>query len=297
MKYPCPKCGLGRQFLIEGTAQTISGQRCRRCATKITVKRISARRKDFRGKTVVCPACGADFLFSRACPSCTAPFQNFLLVCSERPRKKTAIPAGKLPKDLEWRASQWLNSATLLFGNIPVRIRVFSAVIVLVLALLAAGSSYFSHRQDERDYLKNYVLALYGIKSGFDRGSNISSDLVSESRRAGVPGYYPTGAVSEQLEELATVQAEVDRLMERLKNPPKSLADAKARLQVIYFIHKRHYSLLSAPRGSVDEYERRQRETREEFLHALLQCKTSFPPQLRTEVKKSGARYNLRFLE
>lgn len=297
MKYPCPQCGLSRQFIVEGTAKNVTGQRCRRCATKFSIKKVSARRKDFRGKTIFCSACGFEFLFSTECPSCKVPFTEYLLVSTERPRKTTGSPARNLPKDVERLAFQCLRSATLRLRSIPVRIRVVSTVIVLVLALLAAGSNYYNYQEDERNYLKNYVLTLYGINSGFDRASNISSDLVAESLRAGIAGYYPTGAVSEKLEELTTVQTEVARLMERLTNPPESLAEAGARLQQLYFIYKRQYSLVLAPHGRVDEYERSLRETRAEFLLALMQCKASFPSQLRNEVKKSGTRYNLHFLE
>jgi hypothetical protein len=297
MKFPCPQCGLSRQFAIKGTVTEIAEQRCRRCASKITIKRVSARRKSFRAQTVFCSACGADFLFSSACPLCKAPFTGYLLVNTERPRKKIGITAKNLTEFVDWLGSRWPVSATTRIKSLPLRIRVVSIALFLILALFAAGSSYYLHRQNEQNYLKNYVLTLYGIKSGFDRGSGIGKDLAEESRRFGKPGYYPTSMVSEKLEEFKIVQSEVDRFMEHLANPPESLQDAGARLQQLYSIYKRQNSLVTAPHGSVDEYERAMKETQTNFSHSLAQFKSSLPTQVRDEIKKSGTRYNLQFLE
>ena len=297
MKFPCPQCGLSQQFAIKGTANEIARQRCRRCASKITIKRVSARRKDFRAQTVVCSACGSDFHFSSECPFCKAPFTGYLLVCTERPSRTREVPARNLTKVLKSLGSSWAIPTATLLRSIPVRVRVFSALFVLVLALLVAGSSYYIHQQNEQNYLKNYVLALYGIKSGFDRGTSIGRDLAAESRRFGKPGYYPTSTVREKLEELEAVRSEVDRLMEHLTNPPKPLQDAGARLKWLYSDYKQQYSLVTAPSGSVKNFERAQQEIETNFSFSLTQLKVSFPPQLRNEIKKSGTRYNLHFLE
>jgi len=297
MKFPCPQCGLSRQFVIEGTAKKIAGQRCLRCASKITIKKVSARRKDFREQTVFCSACGSDFLFSSECPFCKAPFTGYSLVCTERPRKACGVPARNLTKAVERLGSRWVLFASTRIRCAPIKIWVASALFALVLTLLVTGTSYYNHRQDEQNYLRNYVLTLYGIKSGFDRGNIIGNNLVIESRRYDITGYYPTGTVSEELEELKTVQAEVDQLMEHLTSPPESLRDAGARLQQLYSVYMRQNSLVTTPSGSVDNFESELQEIQKDFLLTLSQFKASLPSQLWKEVKKSGTRYNLQFLK
>jgi hypothetical protein len=181
-------------------------------------------------------------------------------------------------------------------GKTTRRNRIWAVSLAVLLALMLAGGIGYHRRSQERSYLANYVLAVYGIKSGFDRGCAVSNAYVTNWRRNESMGTSPPETDSMELADLDTVEAEVGRIMAQLGNPPGKLRNAGARLATLYSVYQRQNSLAHVPHGTPDGYEQALRATLADFMQKLDELKRDLPPSLREEAKKAGTKYNLRFL-
>jgi len=179
----------------------------------------------------------------------------------------------------------------------PPRLRFLLGSLAVLLTLLVVGVVQYHHGRAQRGYLKNYVLALYGIKSGFDRGSAIGHAYVTEWRRSEDLGIPPPKTDTVGLADLGTVQGEVDLLMEQLGDPPSQLRRAAACLGRLYAVYRRQNSLARSPQGSPSGYDQALKATQADFFRTLEELKSALPVTLRHEVRKSGTKYNLRFLD
>lgn len=294
MKLTCPKCGLSLPIDPAGTSGVHRRQICRGCSAKIVVTEVSMACGDFTGKKMYCSLCGRMFPYAVACPFCKVAFASVLLVYPDQsmpvreeqagqPEKKNRLLSGRL--------------GTALAGGlrrITRRVWVGTACSAIAVALILGVASRY---RAARDYPRNYVLALYGIKSGFDRGSGIGRDLLVQWRSSSSSALAPPATDGEALAELETVKREVDGVMEELESPPGPLRDASAVLDRLYALYERQNALARAPQGSPDTYERALHEVEEKFTRALEELKATMPVPLREEVRNAGKHYKLGFIE
>ena len=68
----------------------------------------------------------------------------------------------------------------MMLSSLVPRNRMVMQAGAILLAILLALGLYWRHRMAEQRYLRNYVLALYGIKTGFDRGQMIGDKYADE---------------------------------------------------------------------------------------------------------------------
>jgi hypothetical protein len=167
-----------------------------------------------------------------------------------------------------------------------------------VVTALGLGAVIQNIKQNsERSFLTNYVLALYGIKSGFDRGSAISNNLVEDwQHQTTISNSTPEPDI-EELIDLEKVRGEVVKLMQKMNKPPKPLKGAYKRLERLNAVYEQQNRLASKPRGSLDDYRRALQATQKGFVRTLEELKAALPPPLREEIKKASNKYNLRFME
>lgn len=130
--------------------------------------------------------------------------------------------------------------------------------------------------------MRNYVLAIYGIKSGMDLCSRTYGDNQEIS--------------NEEKEDMAIVKGEVDQIMRKLENPPEKYAQLSTKLQSMYSNYQKLNDLANAPLGRLANLEPKVEEAKGNFSKGIADIKSNMPDQLADELKRSGMKYNLGFM-
>jgi hypothetical protein len=163
--------------------------------------------------------------------------------------------------------------------------------------MLSLGMVKYRDLEAEKAYPGKYVVALYGIESGFDRGNSFGRRLLPGPSLTGGADPDRTVLGREEQDELDTVRVEVDRLMEELRNPPDALRDAGQRLTRLYAVYREQDQLVRRRLGSPADYDGLLRKAEHDFSRTLAELKSGLPGLLREEVKTAGIKYNLKFME
>ncbi len=297
MMLPCPRCGQENP-IAPGSADRAYHATCTRCGSPFAAEGAYAVHRDFRGMTVYCGQCGRRFPFAASCPSCATLFAGYLLVAPDESRH-TVISSGWRPSaaKLQPRREPSRPTAHRTGTAIPLRLRIGAAILAVVLIPLLAGMVLHHRRQAERAYLKNYVLALYCMKSGFDHDNAFSSGYLTDWRNSAERNLTPPLQDMDSLSTLESIKGEVDKIMGRLNDPPEQLRDAGSLLGRLYDDYNRQYALVRQPSGSINSYDRSLQAAQQGFSTDLEQLRASLPAPLRAQVTKDARKYDLQFLE
>jgi hypothetical protein len=165
--------------------------------------------------------------------------------------------------------------------------------LLLTVAILSVGAGYFYHiNKAEGLYAKNYMRALYTIKSGTDFSLSNCAKLSSEWKTSIDAGqkYAPHISADDET-RLNSVKVTIDRIMQTLDRPPKKFLNSKEKLAKLYEVYAKAHALAVAPTGSLPDYTNSASKSQNEFNVAIQELKGSLPPELTTELKIAKAKY------
>lgn len=167
----------------------------------------------------------------------------------------------------------------------------------LLLALVVMGTvQYRSHLQ--KNYSKDYVLALYGIKSGMHLAGlvcegkyqtwkdGVSSDTSTSSR----------GVDPRAVADLEAVNAEINGIMGKMATPSTEYAHAARTLLNLYEIYEKMQSAITNYPDSISTHRAGIVAATAEFSTGIENLKADLPVPLAEEFKKAGQKYDLRFM-
>jgi len=169
--------------------------------------------------------------------------------------------------------------------------------IFLLLALVVVGTVlYRSHMQ--KNYSHNYVLALYGIKSGMNL-AGVVCDGKYQAWKDGVSSDAPTasrGVDPRAVADLETVKTEINGIMGGMGTPTTEYAQAAQKLQNLYAIYEKLQAMITNYPDSLSTHRAEIVAATEEFSTGIENLKADLPVPLAEEFKKTAQIYDLRFM-
>jgi len=167
----------------------------------------------------------------------------------------------------------------------------------LLLALVVVGMGlYRSHLQ--KNYSQNYVLALYGIKSGMSL-AGVVCDGKYQSWKDGVSSGATTasrGVDPRAVADLEAVKTEINSIMTGMGTPTTEYAQAARKLQSLFAIYEKLQSIVTDYPDSLSTRRAEIVAATEEFSSGIENLKADLPVPLAEEFKKAGQKYDLRFM-
>lgn len=252
---------------------------------------------------VYCPACGKGQSFSHQCEFCGCSFACFVIMETPgmTPEKQksgvTALPTSPAQGRFSWFPVPIFTYLSN-FGIISRRAHMAAVgtALVILVALVGGAAYYRSHAQ--KQYAKNYVLAVYGIKSGMSMVRRVCEGQYSAGKEGGMPVASPSAGIDSQASsDLGTVKAEVDRIMTHIGTPPAAFAPADQILRKLYLLYGNTNSLIVSSKGPVSQCRAHVRTADEDFLREIENLKAHLPAQLSEEFRNAGKKYDLRFMK
>jgi len=169
---------------------------------------------------------------------------------------------------------------------------VLLAVGVAVAVLAAAIGFYVVKSKAEQQFVRNYVLALYGVKSGADRSLNKFEQASGEWKAMTESGrVYILRIAAQEKADLDAVKAEVDKAMQQLGVPPEKFSEAQDRLLRLHQIYGRLYALNLSPPDNLPAFSEATTKLARDFDRATQELKTALPEELFEEIRQVAPRY------
>jgi hypothetical protein len=183
------------------------------------------------------------------------------------------------------------------FGSKSLRFRIITACLVFLSIVAVLSGALLNRKNTERQYLTNYVLGIYGLKSGMIRCSRTCGDIIDEWKKGNSSGLPDKHEISrEDKEDMAIVKGQIDLVMRKLENPPGGYAQLSTKLQNMYCNYRELNDLANAPLGRLPSFESKVKEAKDNFSREIENLKLNMPDQLTEELKRSGIKYNLSFI-
>jgi hypothetical protein len=156
---------------------------------------------------------------------------------------------------------------------------------IALLAVIAVLVLLYQQDRAESKFTRDFVVALYGLKSGTDQCMKKSEILGNGSR-----------LTDKDLARLKSVKAEIAAALQVLSPPPKKFQDAYTRLGNLSATYEKLYSLCLTA-SPATEVPAAARTLELQFSKQAKELKGALPPELLAELKDKSARYsNLQFL-
>ena len=297
MTCSCPKCHVQIEVDLSSIAENGTFTPCPECKGRFWTSKESYARMALKkeGKTY-CDKCGKELDHLIVCAGCGVMYPDYYLLQASKPPRRQVEKPGLFSMSFTLKPAA---KQTYVYTGAKKSVAgpskaIFAKVALLVLvALLAVGTGYFFHtRKSEGLYAKNYMRALYTIKSGTDYSLSTCAKLSAEWKTSMDAGQkYAPHISAEDESRLSSVKETTDRFMQTLDNPPKKLVNSKEKLVNLYTVYARVHALAIAPSGSLPGYTNSANKSQSEFNVALQELKGSLTPELTTELKIAKAKY------
>ena len=296
MKCSCPKCSALLPENLSAIPEKGRSGKCPECGDSYWIHRESFI---LRGYTVAgeryCSHCGQDLGPSTYCPGCGTLYPDYCVVHSKKPpqrafeKKNVALsfPSfGGKSAGQERKPSLKSISAGTKAGSSDLRrqLMIVGAGIALLAVIAVVALLYMGNRAEEK-FIKEYVVALYGLKSGTDQCMKMAETLASGSR-----------LVDKDLAQLRSVKTEITTALQVLSTPPKKFNDAHTRLGKLSGAYEKLYNLCLTSSPSA-EIASSAGALEAQFNAQARVLKSSLPPPLLAELTAKTTRYrNLQFM-
>ena len=300
MTCSCPKCHAQIEVDLSKIPESGTFTPCPECKGRFWTNKESYARMALKkeGKTY-CDKCGRELDQLIVCAGCGVMYPDFLLVQASKP------PRRQVEKPDLFSMSFTLKPATPTYSyaythtgaqKSSVRtpnVLLKRAGLLALVALLAVGAGYFYQiRKSEQQYAKNYMRALYTIKSGTDLSLRTCAKLSAEWKKSMDTGQINAPHISTEDEtSLNSVKETTDRFMQTLDKPPKKFVDSKEKLANLYGVYAKAHTLALAPSGSLPSYTSSAAKSQSEFDIAAKELKGSLPSELSAEFKIAKVKY------
>jgi hypothetical protein len=242
-----------------------------------------------------CSQCGEELEPSTYCSGCGALYPDYCVVYTKKPpqrafekksfslglpfsrstKKSTSLlnSPGKRGVRGSERQSDLRRQVLMVGGGIA-----FLAVIAFIVLF------YMGSRAEDK-FAREFVVALYGVKSGTDQCLTKSALLTGGSR-----------LLDKDRQQLQSVKSEIDLSLQALSPPPKKFSDAHARLLKLSGTYEKLYALCLSSTPSAEMTTAT--ETLEaQFYSQAKELQGSLPSELREELILKVPRYsNLQFM-
>lgn len=298
----CPKCSTNFELPLEQVADAGGFHPCPECGAKVWIGREPFTLLVYpKQGPVYCAECGSVLKEATVCVRCGALWPDYIRVQKDKPAARKARGGGlslefggpkpsyapvivaesgeRQPRD--WRWLWW------------------SACAALVIALVMAGVTLLKEIDFGGDYDRDFVVALYGLKSGVDQNVKVAKARADAwERQTGSARALAPPIPDYETVRLAKSRAAIDLAMDKLKNAPDRYAAVKGRYGRLYEICQQAYRLNEEKPESPAALRTEADRIEKSFVDTALPLKQEMPAGLKKELQQSAGRYrNLAFLK
>jgi hypothetical protein len=296
MTCSCPKCHAQIEVDLTNLPEKGTFNSCPECKGRFWINRESYARMPLKkdGNTY-CDKCGMVLDHKIVCSSCGVMYPDFLLVQASRPPRRQVEKLGL--SSLSFTLNQAKPSYSYTYTSStksqvirPSRLNWKLAGMAAVVLLLLFGINHFYNiKKSEQQYAKNYIRALYTIKSGAVLSLNICEKIANDWKSTGQS--TAPRIKGEDETRLNKVKEINDRFMQPLINPPKKFIASKENIAKLYDLYSKTTALAMAPSGSLSAFISSTDKSQSDFNLAAQELKKSLPPELSTEFQIAKVKY------
>jgi hypothetical protein len=300
MTCSCPKCHAQIEVNLSNIPESGTFKTCPECKSRFWVNKESyARMALIKEGKLYCDKCGKELDHIIVCSACGVMYPDYYLVQASKP------PRRQIEKPELFSLSFTLKPATPTYahtytyteakksGGKSSGILLKRVGVLAIVALLIAGGAYLYHiRQVEKLYAKNYMRALYTIKTGTDLSLNTCAKISAEWKTRMDAGQSAAPRISgEDESRLIKVKAATDNFMLKLNETPKKFTTSKEKLDKLYGEYTKVNALAIAPSGSLSGFTDSASKSGSEFDVAVKDLKASLPTALSEELQIAKVKY------
>ncbi|RME38684.1 MAG: hypothetical protein D6794_05025 [Deltaproteobacteria bacterium] len=302
MHCSCPKCHADFELALEQVSESGGFHSCPECGAKVWAGREAFTLRVYpKQGPVYCATCGAVLEEATVCVRCGALWPDYIRVQKDKPAARKARGGGfafefggskpsyapvivtesaeKQPRD--WRWLWW------------------AACAILLIALVVSGVTLLKDLEFGGDYDRDFVVALYGLKSGVDQNVKVARDRADAwDKQSGTARAVAPPIPDHETARLAKSRAAIDLAMDKLKEAPDRYAAVKSRYDRLFQICQRAYRMNEQKPESPAALRSQAATIEKSFIDAALPLKQEMPSGLKKELQQSLGRYrNLAFLK
>jgi len=273
---------------------------CPECKSRFWVNKESYARMALKkeGK-VYCDKCGKELEHIIVCAECGVMCPDYYLVQASKPPRRQIEKRELFSVSFSLKPSKQTYAYTYTAAKesrersaAPKSVVKGVGLIVLAALLVIGAGYYYQIKKAENQFAKDYMRALYVMKTGTDLGLE-SCNKVSSNWKASMnagQNFIPRIS-SEEETGLNKIKDATDVYMQKLNKPPKKFINAKTKLANLYGVYSRVLALAVAPSGSFSGFSDSASKSQNDFNAAVQELKGSLPPELSAELKIAKAKY------
>jgi hypothetical protein len=302
----CPKCSVQIELELTPIDEGTVSYKCPDCKAGYVLTRESfASRASRHAGEINCVLCGGQLDHSQYCPSCKALYPDYYAAEPPDAAKKRARQNRDLFGGLRNFSFSWGSSQTATVDYQPVlqdsdawqedtaslkrKGSKTLVATVIVVAMLAIGVNYYFRTQAKKKYVASYVMALYGIKTGSDLSIKFCRQLSADATTKGLT--TPTRLQVDDENQINTIKSQVDKYLDKIKEPPSAFADSHEKLQQLNALYGKLSTSALNPSGTTTAFAESTTKAENEFLTTVEALKKSLTPELANELKEAKSKY------
>jgi hypothetical protein len=304
----CPKCAAQIELDLTQIVEDTTANSCPACKARYVLTRESfARRASRKAGEINCAECGGQLDHSQYCPSCKALYPDYYAAefpdaARKRARQNRNLFAGLRNFSFEWRSS---SSSSLDYKPVMLdseawqeptglkkRTIVTGVSAVVIIALIAIGTTFYFHVKAKKQYAASYVMALYGIKMGTDLSLKASGKISSDWTAKISTGQNSPPFISVDDEnQLNKVKTQTDKYLQKLNDTPSAFVESNERLLKLNGVFLKLHTAALKPTGTITTFLEMTKKVENEFNVAAADLKKNLPTELSEELDIAKAKY------
>jgi len=315
MECVCPKCAQKTEVDLALVPENGFVTTCESCKSEIHVIREScACRAKRKSGEINCVNCGKPLDHHAHCHSCAKPFPDYFVTVdpdaarskarSEFFQKKWAAirdldfsfnAFGRSPKDAVSGYSPTTKTVSAAKGTSGLLSRkyvVLAVGLIVAVALAAGGTFAYNSYKTGQIYAENYIKALYCIKTGVDTNLKTSASMKAEWESASLSGRSFSPIISSKDEAKAVkLRGEVDKILQKISEPPKKFSEANNSLMEIHKIYLETEALIVSKPNSLRELGSSIDGLDKKMSQSVQALKSTLPDSLKQELANAQLKY------
>jgi len=309
MTCTCPKCHQKIELDLPEVTEAGTSATCPACNARFNVFRESFGGRALRKSSEIsCASCGSELGPETFCPSCGAQFPEYLVISLGRRRardtkkiklktspflQKDRSTATQLPSlGMSLKPEEARHQEVKAPGSRFPKPVVIAVSLVLVLALVAAGSVFYLKNKAEKVYAKNFVLATYCVQTGVDRSLKATTRMSAEWKAkadAGQP--YAAHPSADDERDFGLINGKLDLALSKLNDPPKKFAACNDKLSRLQGVYGKLRSLVSTPGTSQQIFVDSASKLDGEYKLAAREYKSGMPDEIMGELVSASMKF------
>lgn len=308
MKCPCPKCDAIIEVSEQETSANGSSGRCPECNDKYWTQREEYTQRAYKklGR-IYCCDCGAELGYDMLCTGCGSICPDYCVVQATKPVARKQQKAGfsfsltrsDKPARRESPSLDFPDRQVKDVSARPNSSKLLAYVATGVLLLVLAGGLtkvYLEHKASQQ-YSKDFIVALYGIKSGTDMSMGHLAGLSAEWQKAAESSSLAPRPKQADLDKVAAVKVRIGEAMGKLNEAPEKFAEARNNLIRLHGVYEKIVALNIAAPGSLESLNGSTQKLEAEFFKVAEELRKTMPDDLQEELKVSVVKFrNLSFM-